>query len=104
MKRTGSAYELIDAIHANVATAQQAERRLGSIAYAMSRLGLMPDIVDELDKIATDIVDAAKAVSGAHGKKQSDDLRSSSELAGTLLKATLAGCIASPKKTKERQP
>lgn len=91
---------LNEAINRCRSAADNASYQLIDIADALARVG-MGDMARELTFIANKIVVGPKDVSGAYGLELNSQLRHSEAMMGSLLKATLEGCIVGPRKAAE---
>ena len=91
----------LDEIHDCVAEAQRRHYQLLDIAHALSRVG-MRELADELMEVADAIKVGPKAVSEAYSLHLSGQIRQSEAMMGSLLKATLAGCIVPPKRARAK--
>lgn len=95
------AKELLTAIQDAVRSSEHAAYQIESIAGAMGRLG-MATLANELYGIAERIVIAPRQARDAYDIDQTEQLQNSQAMMGSLLKATLRGCIVPPK--PEPQP
>lgn len=87
--RESPGFRMIDAIHDNRAIARTSARRLESIASAMSRLGMMPEIVEELDRIGEAVMASAERVIAAHGDHQSEQIAHGNAMTSSLMEMAL---------------
>lgn len=76
---------MIDAIFDNKALARNNSSRLANIANALERLGMMPDVVAELDEVGKSMVLMAERVSDAHGDVQREQMNHNSAMTSNLL-------------------
>lgn len=94
---------LNEAINHCRAVADSASYQILDIADALSRVG-MSDLARELSFLANKIVVGPKEVSAAYGLELNSQIRHSEAMMGSLLKATLEGCIVGPRKAEGRTP
>lgn len=76
---------MIDAIFDNKSLARNNAGRLGNIATALERLGMMPNVVAELDEIGESMMIMAERIGNAHGDVQDEQIGHSNAMTSSLL-------------------